>query len=271
MSEPPPAGALGDAPGRDQKALTAETIETVLQDFRSWLVQAAADGTPPEDGGAGPEPPDLHTLLGQFIALRHEVNLQTRAVRAQQEQNAETLKQLSQAMQGLRQGPASSEAPGGSSGEAAVRPLLKALLDMHDVLSLAQREINRASSSLLPDLDRLASPPPQKSFWGRWIGGKGSGELMDRGGRQGAEHVREVLGSLLTGYTMSLQRLERALQQQGLEPIPTLGQPFDPEVMEVVEVVTDPARGGQVVEEVRRGYLWHGRVFRYAQVKVAKG
>jgi molecular chaperone GrpE (heat shock protein) len=40
--------------------------------------------------------------------------------------------------------------------------------------------------------------------------------------------------------------------------------------MEVVEVVPDGGRAGQVVEEVRRGYLWRGRVFRYAQVKVAR-
>ena len=44
---------------------------------------------PPVDGAAPPPPPaepvDLHTLLGQFLAVRHEVNLQTKAVRAQQE------------------------------------------------------------------------------------------------------------------------------------------------------------------------------------------
>jgi molecular chaperone GrpE len=70
---------------------------------------------------------------------------------------------------------------------------------------------------------------------------------------------------------MSVQRLERALQQHGLEPIPCVGQPFDPETMEVVEVVPQSDGGGsEVVEEVRRGYLWRGRVFRFAQVKVAK-
>ena len=83
--------------------------------------------------------------------------------------------------------------------------------------------------------------------------------------------LRRMLDSLVTGYAMSLQRLERAVQQCGLEPIPCVGQPFDPERMEVVEVVSDPARpAGEVVEEVRRGYLWRGRVFRYAQVSVNK-
>jgi len=39
-----------------------------------------------------------------------------------------------------------------------------------------------------------------------------------------------------------------------------------------VEAVLDSGRpAGEVIEEVRRGYLWNGRVFRYAQVRVAKG
>ena len=70
---------------------------------------------------------------------------------------------------------------------------------------------------------------------------------------------------------MTLQRVERSMAQYGLEPIPAVGQPFDPELMEVLEVVLDSgAPPGEVVQEVRRGYLWNGRVFRYAQVRVAK-
>lgn len=73
------------------------------------------------------------------------------------------------------------------------------------------------------------------------------------------------------GYTMSVQRIERALQQHDLETIPTTGERFDPEQMEVVEAVADSGRpSGEVVGEVRRGYLWNGRIFRYAQVRVAK-
>jgi molecular chaperone GrpE len=41
--------------------------------------------------------------------------------------------------------------------------------------------------------------------------------------------------------------------------------------MEVVEVVADADRPpGTVVEEVRVGYTWRGKVFRFAQVKVAR-
>ena len=45
----------------------------------------------------------------------------------------------------------------------------------------------------------------------------------------------------------------------------------DPESMIVVEVVDDPNRPpGQVVEEVRRGYTWRGRVFRFAEVRAVR-
>ena len=85
------------------------------------------------------------------------------------------------------------------------------------------------------------------------------------------ERLDQLIDSIITGYGMSLQRLERVLQHAGLEAIGCVGEPFDPEKMEVVAAVADSGRpAGEVIEEVRRGYLWRGRVFRYAQVSVAK-
>ena len=54
-------------------------------------------------------------------------------------------------------------------------------------------------------------------------------------------------------------------------PIDAVGRPVDPEQMIVVEVVDDPsAEPGEVVEEVRRGYTWRGRVLRLAEVRAAR-
>jgi molecular chaperone GrpE len=90
--------------------------------------------------------------------------------------------------------------------------------------------------------------------------------------REGCARVEQALASLVMGYTMSLQRVERALRQHGLEPIPAVGEAYDPERMEALEVVLGTGLpSGEVVGEVRRGYLWNGRVFRFAQVRVAKG
>lgn len=281
--------------------MTPEQIEAVLGDFRSWLQGLASVS----ETSAAPvaEMPDLFTLLAQFTALRHEVNLQTRAVRSQQEQNNETLQHLARAVDALQEREADIREVEESSATEELRPLLKTLVDLHDALSLAGRQVQRVQESLLPELARLDEPPqlPQDNatsraltappnFWGWAFGDRGKHireALSEHHQRQElarqrwhewhqsasatTERILDLVESILTGYTMSVQRIERTLQQYGLQPIAALGEPFDPEVMEVLDVVTEPGRTTTaVIEEVRRGYLWHNRLFRYAQVRVAK-
>jgi molecular chaperone GrpE len=251
----------------------------------------------------------LHTLLGQFMALRHDVNLQTRATRAQQQQNGVALEQLAQALDSLRRAEAATREAQQASAEETLRPLLKTLVDLYDALALAAREVQRAQDGLVPLLEQMApsadgipdngwpEPPPasvpSRSWWRRLFrsGTKETTALTEEvarlrselreerrlraeeanRARAAAERVRQAVGSLVTGYGMGLQRVERALRQHGLETIVAAGEPFDPERMEVVDVVAaNGVPSGAVLEEVRRGYLWNGRVFRYAQVRVAK-
>jgi molecular chaperone GrpE len=273
MPDSPPSGVAANAAVHGPEALTPEAIEAVLADFRSWLEQAAVPAAEAPPPGPEAEPVDLHTLLAQFVALRHEVNLQTRAVRAQQEQNAETLSRLAEAVRaldGTRAGPA--------GGDDQVRPLLKTLVELYDALALARRELQRVREAVLPVLADLAEPPPpaasppRPSFLARLFGRGGEQAPAAPPAAEAAGRARAFLDSVITGYTMSLQRLDRALQQHGLEAIPCVGRPFDPERMEVLEVTTDSGRpANEVLDEVRRGYLWDGRVFRFAQVRVAKG
>jgi molecular chaperone GrpE len=301
--EPPTPGVADPAAGGRASALSPQAIEAVLADFRAWLSAADVAEPPP-----AAEEVDLFTLLGQLTALRHEVNLQTRAVRAQQEQGAEALRQLAAALDVARQAQAAARERDGAGPDERVRPLLQTLVDLYDALALAGREIGRAQETVVPVLQGLAadleSPkeeaepappaaPPRPSWWGRFFGTPTSDaarlraeveRLRDqrRGerraqaerasqARDAAERIRQALGALVTGYSMSLQRVERALRQHGLEPIAAVGRPFDPERMEVLDAVAGGGRPpGEVLDEVRRGYLWNGRVFRYAQVRVAK-
>jgi molecular chaperone GrpE len=86
-----------------------------------------------------------------------------------------------------------------------------------------------------------------------------------------ADRSRQQVDALLVGYEMGLQRLERALEQNGLERIACMGELFNPETMEAAEVVRDPDRTGtEVIDELRPGYRWRGRLLRYAQVRVAR-
>jgi molecular chaperone GrpE len=271
-------------------------VEAVLADFRTWLLEAAAPAPNNGQPAAEPvaEPPDLHTLLGQMLALRQEVNLQTRSARGLQEQAAEALRQLGQAVELLRQRPEPPAVSRSQDTDEAVRPLLKTLVDVHDALSLAAREVQRVQANLLPVLDQLADAHVgsvharaelRLPFLARLFGaGKVLAASQEENTRQEQQaqtrrdetgraiaRVRQLVTSMVTGYSMSVQRLDRALQQAGLEPISVLGLPFDPECMEAVEVVSRPETpGSEVLEEVRRGYLWRSRTFRCALVKVAR-
>jgi len=72
------------------------------------------------------------------------------------------------------------------------------------------------------------------------------------------------------GMEMIYQRLYDALKKLGLEPIVSLGQPFDPHVHHAVEMVeTDEAPDHTILAEFQRGYNFKGRMLRPAMVKVA--
>ncbi len=238
-------------------------------------------------------PVDLHTLVGQFIALRHEVNLQTKAARSSLEQNAETIRHLEEAVDELRNPPAEEEEPG---SREELKPLFKALIDVYDALALAERHVDKQKTALAAGLEATVQaveiePPPQVAagkagFWRGLLGGSDPApsamskwhqktvmilKEREQKARDGCAYLKEVFDSLMTGYSMSLSRIDRALTKFGLEPIKCAGERFDPELMEVVEAVPTAGRKlGDVIEEVRRGYLLDGAVFRYAQVRVAR-
>ena len=255
-------------------------MAAVLADFRQWLTDLPAPAGD-EAIATGPRPEetiDLHTLLGQFLAVRQEVNLQTRAVRAQQEQNAETLRQLTAALDALGQSQARAEQYQQRAAEETLRPLLTTLIDLYDALAIAGREMQRTYETVRDTLLQFAGAADEEPpfSWFATLRRKvfGRTQRIDPSVvqvRENSERMRQMLASLVAGYTMSLQRVERALRQHGLEAIPTAGERFDPERMEVVEAVAQSGRtSGEVIGEIRRGYLWKGRVFRYAQVRVAK-
>ncbi|MGH3649071.1 MAG: nucleotide exchange factor GrpE [Acidimicrobiia bacterium] len=75
----------------------------------------------------------------------------------------------------------------------------------------------------------------------------------------------ETEQKLYRGMINTREQLLNALKNEGLEVIPTIGEPFDPEVHEPVGA---PAGDGElfVSQELRRGYRLNGRVLRAALV-----
>ncbi|MCW3994882.1 MAG: nucleotide exchange factor GrpE [Candidatus Bathyarchaeota archaeon] len=76
---------------------------------------------------------------------------------------------------------------------------------------------------------------------------------------------------LLEGVEMTLKKLRKVLEQEGVSEIPDpQGKTFDPSLHNaVIAVEKDDVEESTVIEQVRKGYTLRGRVIRPSIVKVA--
>lgn len=81
----------------------------------------------------------------------------------------------------------------------------------------------------------------------------------------------EATASLVEGITMVYRQLQDALKSQGVEPIESIGKPFDPNLHHaVMQIEDEEIESNTVVEEMQKGYMLKDRVIRPAMVKVNK-
>ena len=74
------------------------------------------------------------------------------------------------------------------------------------------------------------------------------------------------------GVEMIYSRMVETLKKQGLEPIETAGQRFDPHLHQAVErVETKDSPDGTILSEFQRGYNFKSKLLRPSMVKVAVG
>jgi molecular chaperone GrpE len=78
--------------------------------------------------------------------------------------------------------------------------------------------------------------------------------------------------SLRQGMRMLQWQLNELLKNEGLTPVPSVGEQFDPYIHEAIEVVASADQPeGIVIEEVRKGYRQGDETLRPARVKVSAG
>jgi molecular chaperone GrpE len=76
---------------------------------------------------------------------------------------------------------------------------------------------------------------------------------------------------LRVGVELIHRQLLEMLRKRGVVPIVSVGADFDPHVHQAVEHMASAGhRDGEVIDELRRGYLIGGRLLRPAMVRVAK-
>jgi molecular chaperone GrpE len=75
----------------------------------------------------------------------------------------------------------------------------------------------------------------------------------------------------IKGLLLIKNQVQSFLKKEGVEEIKSVGEKFDPNLMEVVqELELKNKESGVVIEEIQKGYKIHGRLLRPAKVKVAK-
>jgi len=77
---------------------------------------------------------------------------------------------------------------------------------------------------------------------------------------------------LLQGITIIRDRLFQVLASEGVQPVETLGHPFDPRTAEAIATVEsdDPSLNDKVVEEIVKGYSLGDTLLRPARVRVGR-
>ena len=77
-------------------------------------------------------------------------------------------------------------------------------------------------------------------------------------------------GGFRQGVELIYRQVEKLLQDEGVEPIRAMGMAFDPLLHEAVDVVAGEGTEELVMEEVQRGYVYHGKLLRPSRVRVSK-
>ncbi len=221
--------------------LDPERRRQLLEAVAAWLndlaeAEPSPPGLAPEVLGSSAPTPDLFSLLSQLTALTRETQLQGRATNRLHADLSAALAKLTETM-------TSPEVMARTLGEARREARLELVAEWLDVRDRFTRGVAEAQR-------RLAGLRGIRARFGQ----------------------RPVLEALLQGNLLARERFDDLLRRLEVREIPCLGRPFDPTLMQAVEVVqTSEAAPGTVLEVFRPGYTSNGRVLRVAEVKVGGG
>jgi molecular chaperone GrpE len=206
---------------------------------------------------------------------------------------AEAARAVAAAEEKRRQGEAAAEAPlpvpeagpaahaaSAVSAGAGFSELASRLADVEERLLAEQEESGRLREALLrksADYDNLRRrAEKEKTDFFKFALSEVFSELLDvlDNFERALQHLSngdEAAGTdVHVGIEMISRQLDEVLRKYGLEEVPALGLPFDPNVHEaVVREETVRAAAGTVLEVLLKGYVLNNRLLRPAKVKVA--
>lgn len=210
--------------------------ENLIAQFRAYL--DANDASELVSRLDGSREPDLFSVFGELVALKNEVRLGTRQVKAALEQFGEvfnTLRANNERLDGELTRRRDNEQ---QAHRTAQRALLIGILDLRE----------RLEAGVISARDHRP------------------GLLFRLSGRD-----RRFMGALSEGMEMSLARLDEMLNRHGVRPLTVVGAPFDPHTMRAVGLEHEQEQpDGIVIAELRKGFVWGEEIARQAEVVVNK-
>ena len=162
-----------------------------------------------------------------------------------------------------------TEASGEQSGLDRLADLEKELEEVRQHALYAQAETQNVRRRLEQE-KQLASTYAATAFARDMLSVK---DNLDRALASIPEDLREddKIKAILTGIEATARELDNVFQRNGISRIEALGQSLDPNKHQaMVEVPSDEAEPGTIVEEMQSGYMIKERLLRPALVAVAR-
>lgn len=212
-----------------------ENKDRLTRKFRIWLDSFDLEAVESVSFEEKQAETDLYNLFSEFIALKNEVQRQSRQFKSSLEQTGEVITLLQSASEALKEEKALRKE---DNRQIALRMILVEFLDIRDRAEEGLRILKRR----------------KPSFWKRLF------RIKDG-----------LVESIIEGQGMLLGRMDRMLLSHGVMPIETEDKIFDPNIMRVVEIDNIAEKqDGLVLEEIRKGFKINNEIIRVAEVKVNK-
>ncbi len=250
--------------------------EQVIARFRHWLDEIRSEvdtlDVHASVNEAPAEPVGFYQVVERLTTLRHEVKLLTKAARGGEERNEATLLSMQAAIEQFH----SVSADESQAADRAARPLVEGLADLDESLRRGRlaietartRMIQKTGQHLREARERFEQLYRLQPWWRRVLCRPWHAAALEIHSDHAIDSPHDVFGSLLEGYDLIQARLRRTMDEHAIIRMQCVGRQVEPNSMTVVEVVRDPGLPpGQVIEEVRTGYYWKSKVFRFAEVK----
>ena len=215
--------------------MNAETREQLVAQFRAYL-EAGAD-EPQADACEGDAPQtDLFSLFIELAALKNEVRLESRQVKAAMDDFGQLFDTLNEANRRLTRELDARREVAADALAGAERPLLLEILELRDRIEAG---LESARAYRPRGLARLSAQPS------RFIAG------------------------LVDGMAISLRRVDELLARYRVRAVPAVGEPLDPHTMHAAGIEShDDQADGVVLAEVRKGFFRGDEALRFAEVIV---